>query len=65
MLQVPFRPGGGFPLMAESDEEKKEWMSTLRNVIEGPVVALEDAPRDEYTTYEDEREHTTSFSKLN
>ena len=64
MLYVPVRPGGGFPLMAESEKEMKEWMAKLKDVIEGPLVTLEDAPCDSYCTYEDEREHIPSFSKL-
>lgn len=60
MLHVPNRVGGGFPLMAESEEDKKNWMSLLRNVIEGPKVVLDDIP-DSYMTYEDERDHSSSF----
>ena len=61
MLCVPYRSGGGFPLMAETEEEKKEWMSILKSVIEGPPVAL--VSNDEYATYEDEREHSFSFTQ--
>ena len=34
MLHVPSRGGGGFPLLAESRESKKEWIKSLTKVIE-------------------------------
>jgi hypothetical protein len=64
MLGVPCRSGGGFPLMADSDKEREEWMAALKNVIVGPIVTLEDAPCDAYTTYENEREHLPSITKF-
>lgn len=33
MLSVPHRSGGGFPLMADTLEEKIDWVQALRSVI--------------------------------
>ena len=33
MLHTPNRAGGGFPLLAESEQSKKEWMTQLNQVI--------------------------------
>ncbi len=33
MLHVPGRGGGGFPLLADSPEEKEEWTKALTKVI--------------------------------
>lgn len=33
MLHVPTRGRGGFPLLAESEEDKQQWMAHLRRVI--------------------------------
>ena len=33
MLHVPNRPGGGFPLLAESCEQKEAWIKALNAAI--------------------------------
>lgn len=35
MLKVPSRSGGGFPLMAETEQSKKQWMEALQASING------------------------------
>ncbi|XP_011403042.1 PREDICTED: arf-GAP with dual PH domain-containing protein 1-like [Amphimedon queenslandica] len=58
VLQAPHRC---FPLMTESEQDKKHWMTLLQNVIEGSMDKLDDAPDDAYVTYEDERDHSLSI----
>ena len=35
MLKVPSRSGGGFPLMAETEQCKRQWMAALQASING------------------------------
>lgn len=58
VLQAPHRC---FPLMTESEQDRKHWMTLLQNVIEGSMDKLDDASDDAYVTYEDERDHSLSI----
>ena len=57
MLHVPYRTLGGFPLLAESDEDKKDWVEALHDVITGGTFH---APTEEdaVTLYEEEKDYT-------
>ena len=42
MLKVPSRSGGGFPLMAETEQSKKQWMEALQASINGtPLLYMQ------------------------
>ncbi len=63
MLKVPYRSKGGFPLLAESEQQKKDWMSALKTVIDNLEVGVIAAvAEDVVNCYEDEKEFSLSFS---
>ena len=62
MLKVPYRSKGGFPLLAEAIEEKKDWMAALRTIIEGPESKIIPETDKGPTCYEEEKEYSMSFT---
>ena len=62
MLKVPYRSKGGFPLLAETEDEKKEWMSVLKSVIEGPPSVISLGDDEICSMYENERDYSLSFT---
>lgn len=61
MLKAPYRSKGGFPLLAETEQEKKEWIDALKTVIEGPGLDMVN-DGDVVSCYEDEKDYSLSFS---
>lgn len=41
MLHVPNRGRGGFPLLADSEESKQQWMTSLTQAIEKATETLD------------------------
>lgn len=63
MLKAPYRSRGGFPLVAETEQEKKEWIEALKAVIEAPAgLTMVGSGEDVVSCYEDEKDYTLSFS---
>ena len=62
MLKVRYRSKGGFPLLAETEDEKKEWMSVLKSVIEGPPSVISLGDDEICSMYENERDYSLSFT---
>lgn len=62
MLKVPYRSKGGFPLLAESEKDKKDWMAALRTVIENPEAKVIAGAEEVIWCYEDEKDYSLSFS---
>ncbi len=62
MLKVPYRSKGGFPLLAETEKDKKDWMVALRTIIEDPLQMNVGSEEEVVNCYEDERDYSLSFS---
>lgn len=55
MLHAPDRQRGGFPLAAESVQEKKSWMEALQGVIDGCRGSPDLCSSTVQSTYENEK----------
>lgn len=54
MLHVPNRAGGGYPLLAESEDVKRQWITNLRHVISETTGSPDQSVAP--ATYEDDDE---------
>ena len=64
MLKVPYRSKGGFPLLAETEKDKKDWMIALKTIIDDPLQTKFIIGSEEVINCyeEDERDYALSFS---